>query len=319
MRKILKDESGESAVVVALMMTVILAMAALVLDIGMAYVEASSAQNAADAIVLSVGRYLPVSQNDNIKMNTIITEAKKYAEKNGLTNFKAEDLSFEKLANGKYSSLSVNVEKVSITRLAKIIGVEDITITKSASVSTVPTGAVSGAAPVGLTEEVYDAAIASGHTNHLTLKVGGGDGVNGFYGLIVLDGSNGNANVLEKWLKYGYEGTNYVGQVLPVATGNKTSAVKSSVDFRMASCNHYVGYGGCTPEHYVKNCSRVMYIPVYRVNPDRTIIAIGFTAILLEGSDDQDEIQGSLINVNVSYFDKISDKDCGIYTFRLTE
>ncbi|MDD4476440.1 MAG: pilus assembly protein, partial [Eubacteriales bacterium] len=205
MWKFLKDESGESAVVVALSMTAILAMAALVLDIGMAYVEASSAQNAADAIALSVGRYLPVSQNDETKLNQIINEANKYAVKNGLTNFKAEDLVFEKVSNGKYRSLSVKVEKISETRLVKVIGVDDIKITKSASVSAVPTGSVSGAAPIGLTEEVYDAAIASGQTDHLTLKVGGGEGVNGFFGLIVLDGSNGNANVLEKWLKYGYE------------------------------------------------------------------------------------------------------------------
>lgn len=315
----LKDETGISAIITALVMTIILTAAALTIDIGSAYVEASNAQNAADAIALSIGRYLPVEEHDETKKTEIKNAAKEYAQKNGIYNFKTEDIIFSNLKNGKYTSVSVSVSKTSKTKLAGVIGVDNIDVKKDATVSAVPVGAVMGAVPIGITEDAYDYAVETGNTDHMVLKVGGGDGVNGFYGFIVLDDSNGNAMILEKWLKYGYPGVNYVGEILSVATGDKTSAARDGVEYRLSLCNHYVGYGGCKKEHFVETCPRIVFVLIYRFVDYRTVEVVGFAPFLLEPSEHDDEIQGSFVDINISYTDCIADKDFGTYTYRLTE
>ncbi|HBL83479.1 MAG: hypothetical protein A2Y17_10605 [Clostridiales bacterium GWF2_38_85] len=318
MKRLLKNESGASAIIVALVMTLILTASALALDIGAAYVEASNTQNAADAIALSVGRYLPVDENDSLKINIVLNAASEYAQKNEVENFYPENVIFGDVKDGKFTSVTISVSKTSETRLAKIIGVDNIEILKSATVSARPVGSITGAVPLGITEEAYNNVISTGE-DHVIIKVGGGDGDTGFYGFVVLDDSNGNAALLEKWLKYGYEGENYVGQSLPVATGNKTSAARDAVEYRLSLCNHYVGYGGCIIDHYVEDCPRVMYILIYSFTDSRTVQIVGFAPFLLEGSPSDDEIQGSFIYTNISYTDRISEKDFGIYTYRLTK
>ncbi|OGO89259.1 MAG: hypothetical protein A2Y15_09865 [Clostridiales bacterium GWF2_36_10] len=318
MGKFIKDETGISAIITALVMTIILTATALALDIGAAYVDASYAQNAADAIALSIGEYLPVEQNDQSSKTMILAAANEFALKNGVYDLKTEDVIFCGLEDGKYKSVSVSVKKTSVTKLAKIIGVDNIKITKSATVSSKPVGSIKGAVPIGITEDAYDTAMATGNTQHVILKVGGGDGVNGFYGFIVLDDSNGNAVVLEKWMKYGYEFENYVGEILPIATGDKTSVVRDGVNYRLSLCNHYVGYDGCKVAHYVEDCPRVVFVLIYRFVNTNTVEIVGFAPFILEPSNKDDEIQGSFLDINISYTEKITEKDCGTYTYRLT-
>lgn len=318
MRKSWKEESGSAIIIVAMALTVIMTAAALVLDIGAAYVDASDAQNAADAIALSVGSYLPIEQNDETAKNEMKCAANEYARKNEIYNFDINTITFGNLVNGKYNSVTICVTKVSTTKIAGIIGVENIILVKSATVSAKAVGAISGAVPIGITEEAFDTAISTGHTTHIVLKVGGGDGENGFYGFIVLDDSNGNAVLLEKWFKYGYEGTNYVGETHMIATGNKTSVARDGVAYRLSLCPHYAGYGGCTIEHFDESCSRIVYILIYKFVDYRTVEVVGFAPFLLEPSSKDDEIQGSFIDINISYADQLSEKNCGTFTYRLT-
>lgn len=317
--KHINDETGASALITALVLTIVLTAAAMTVDIGSAYIDSSEAQNSADAIALSVGRHLPVKDSDEIKKSSIISEAMGYAQKNGICDKKKVNIEFCGLKDGKYEALNVKVKKTYITKLAGIIGVDSIEVEKSATVSAKPAGKFSGAIPIGITEETYDYAIRTGNTENVVLKVGGGDGSNGFYGFVVLDDSSGNANILEKWMKYGYEGENYVGQQLPVATGNKTSVAMNGVEYRLSLCEHFIGYGGCNTEHYNQNCGRIVCVLVYRFIDDRVVEVVGFTPFLLEQSEQQDEIQGSFIDINISYSDSVSDKDFGTYTYRLTE
>jgi hypothetical protein len=318
MKRFFKDEKGASAIIIAFAMTFILAVSALVMDIGAAYVDASSAQNAADAIALSIGKYLPVEENDVSKKAIIINTAKEYALKNKVDGFDSDNLTFGDLSDGKYKSVSVTVTRVSITRLAGIIGVDNIEINKSASVSAVPAGTIRGAVPMGISEEAYDTAMETGQYEHVKLKVGGGGGENGFFGFLVLDDSNGNANVLEQWFKFGYPGTNSLGDTLRVATGNMTSVARNGVDYRLSQCNHYAGQGGCTPEHYDNDCSKVIYVLIYRMVDSKNVEVTGFAAFLLEESVTDDEILGTFLFKNTAYSDLVAEKDYGVYTYRLT-
>ena len=58
------SEDGDITVFVAFLITALLAISALVVDIGAAYVKLSEAQNAADAAVLAAGAFLPASKGD---------------------------------------------------------------------------------------------------------------------------------------------------------------------------------------------------------------------------------------------------------------
>lgn len=319
MLKFIKNETGVSAVLTALVMTVLLSFTALALDIGTAYVGASGSQNAADAIALSLGKYLPIAENDADVIALAKADACEYARKNHAENFSADNVVFNDLQDGKYRSLSVTVDKRCPTTFARIFGIDHVGVAKSATVSTVNVGAVSGAVPIGIVEQTYYDAVASGKTSHITLKVGGGEGDTGFYGFIVLDSSNGNAKLLEKWLNYGYDGTNYVGQFLPVATGNKTSAARNGVEYRLSLCSHYQGMGGCTTEHYVVGCPKIVYVLVYSFVESRTVEIVGFAPFLIEPSDKDDEIQGSFLNIVIPATEIISEKDFGLHTYRLTK
>ncbi|PKM62835.1 MAG: hypothetical protein CVU97_03315 [Firmicutes bacterium HGW-Firmicutes-21] len=318
MKRLFREEQGASAIIIAFAMTLILTVSALAIDIGAAYVEVSNAQNAADAIAMSVGMYLPVKQDDEQKKTLIINKAIEYSIKNKVDGFKASDVTFGDLKNGKYTSVTLSVSKISITRLAGIVGVDSINIVKTATVAAVPTGEINGAVPMGINEAAYNHVMETGENEHIRLKVGGGSGDTGFYGFLVLDDSNGNANVLEQWFKFGYPGANSVGEILPVATGNKTSVAKNGSTYRLSQCTHYAGQGGCTPEHYEEECPKIIRVLIYRMVDSRTVEVIGFAAFLLEYTSADDEIQGTFLGVNTGYTDKISDKDFGTYTYRLT-
>lgn len=310
-------EEGASAVIVAIMLSLLLGMASLTIDIGMTYTDASAIQNVADAVALSLGRFLPV-EDDEAAIAEIIALADEYAAKNGYFGLQAEDIVLGDLVSGRYGSLTINLSKTSPTYLAKIIGVEEITSRKSATISAVPAGSVTGCVPVGISASAYETAMATGITEHVVFKAGGGGGESGFFGYIVIDGSNGNAKALLDTFKYGHDGEVCVGDTYPVAKGNKASVAKKGVNYRMSLCTHFPEDGGCTYQHYVENCPRVMSFMIYEFIDSTTVKVNGFSAFILEHSENEDEIQGSFINLNVPYTSYTSDIDGGIYTYKLT-
>jgi hypothetical protein len=180
-----------------------------------------------------------------------------------------------------------------------------------------PAGSVFGGVPIGITGDAYRNAVSAGQTEHIIFKSGGGSGENGFFGFVVLDGSNGNAAAMADAMKYGYQGEVSINDTIPVATGNMTSVVQQAVEYRMSLCTHYTEYGGCTAGRFVEGCPRIMYLMIYEFIDTRTVRLTGFAGIILERSQNADEIQGSLVSLNVSYTTYTSDSDCGLYTFRL--
>jgi Flp pilus assembly protein TadG len=57
--KHIKDESGASAIIVALMLVVLLGAAALAMDLGSAYSTGAKVQNTCDAAALAAAKELP--------------------------------------------------------------------------------------------------------------------------------------------------------------------------------------------------------------------------------------------------------------------
>ncbi|MDD4689586.1 MAG: Tad domain-containing protein [Eubacteriales bacterium] len=318
MRGFLKNEDGAVVVIIALVMTVLMAMAALTIDIGYAYVVASETQNTADAACLSVYEFLPVGIWDTKCKNQIIERIIEYGKKNGVDNIESNDIIFGNDRDGYYYSVSVYVNKEVETNLARVIGVENIKVKKKATASALPAGGVIGAVPIGVNKGTFENS--KGSNDSVTLKFGGGDGVNGYYGYMVLDGANGNSYILEKWLKYGYPGENYVGQVLPTASGNKASVAKDGVQYRMSLCTHYKTDGGCTKQHYVESCPRIMNVLIYDLIDSDKVKIIGFAPFILEYADEADVIKGAYLKMPVQQNNgTVGDEDFGGYVLKLTE
>jgi Flp pilus assembly protein TadG len=313
----LAAEEGASTVITAIILSFLLAMASLTIDIGMTYADASAIQNVADAVALSLGQCLPVEDNA-AAIAGVVALADEYAAKNGYTGLTAEDIILGGLVEDRYRSLTINLSKTSPTYLAKIIGVKEITSRKSATVSAVPAGSLVGCVPVGISAQSYQTAMATGIKEHVVFKAGGGGGENGFFGYIVIDGSNGNAKALLDTFKYGYDGEVCVGDIYPIAKGNKASVAKEGVNYRMSLCTHFPGDGGCNYLHYVEDCPRVMTFMIYDFVDSNTVRVKGFSAFVLEYSENEDEIQGSFIELNVAHSSYTSDIEGGIYTYRLT-
>lgn len=311
-----EKEDGQITIIVALIITTLIAVTALVVDLGTAYIQTSHAQNAADAVALSAGKQLPIPETNTVGVEALKNTAIEYAKKNGF-DITPDDIQLT-LQNGLYNKLTVRIHTVAETKLAAVIGISHINVSRSASVSLSPAGRITGAVPIGITEETFQNAIDTGQTQHLTLKYGGGDGVNGFFGFVVLDKSNGNANILLNWMQYGYPGENYVGELLPTATGNKVSAADQGFTYRYQHCTHFLGMGGCNINHYVEDCPRIVKVLVYYQNNRDEVEVKGFAPFILESTSNDGEVVGSYVKMQMPPLGQESTKDCGSYNIHLS-
>ncbi|MEA4831296.1 MAG: pilus assembly protein TadG-related protein [Oscillospiraceae bacterium] len=289
----MSSEKGDMTIMMAFLVTSLLIVSAFTVDIGAAYVKIAEAQNALDAAALAAGQLLPVSESDSSAIEEVYNTANSYLQKNGFNDFSEDDVCFSG-SGGYYTSLTISTAATAKTYFSTIIGISQISSEKSASVGTYATGRVSGAVPFGI-----DANAFTFEQGYAVPKAGGGGGENGVFGYIALDGTSTNANAVKGWIANGFDGENYVGQILPLATGNMASAVKSAIPERINSCTHFEGDGGCNASHFVFGCPRVVIVPVYETIDTRTIRIIGFTAFILEGCTNQAEVYGTYVRANI--------------------
>ena len=329
MRKLVRsfytDEEGAIAVIVALSMTVFMIFSAFVLDFGVAYSKASDIQNAADAATLAAGQLLPVNPDDVSAVTEVKNTAILYAEKNGAEALPAQDITLGDLVDGKYTSVRVLIPCVVESFFAKTVGINSFTVSRSAKAKITPTTQITGAAPLGVEYSQLMNAIASNNTEHIHLKYGGGDGTEGSYGAIDLDGvKGGGACDFNSWLEYGYNGVIKVGEdLLPVEKGNMAGPTASAVSERYDACTHFQSQGGCTAEHYVLSCPRVLKVLVIEKVGASYVKVRGFAAFVLEGVGRNGEVLGSYIKYfesgNIANDESSGMDDFGMYNLGLSE
>lgn len=322
--KIKADESGVITVIVALSMSVIMIFSAFVTDFGLAYLKASDIQNAADAASLAAGQMLPVDSDDDVAIAAVKSTAITYAQKNGVENLLEEDVTLADPVGDKYTSIRVNVPCTVESFFAKTVGINSFSFTKSATVRAAPCTQASGVAPLGVDYIQLTEAIANNNTQHIYLKYGGGDGTEGSYGAIDLDGVvGGGANDFTTWLEFGYAGTIEVGEDLfPVEKGNMADPTTSAVSARYYGCTHFQDQGGCTAEHYDLDCPRILKILVIEKIGSSYVKVKGFAAFVLEGVGENGEVLGSYIkyieNGNATNDDVWDTADFGMYSLSLS-
>jgi len=210
----------------------------------------------------------------------------------------AQEVTLEDLVNGKYTSVRVNIPCVVALSFAKVVGIDTITISRSAKTSITPTTQISGAAPLAVEMSQLSSAIANNNTEHIYLKYGAGDGTEGSYGAIDLDGvQGGGASDFSNWLQFGYNGIIKIGEdLLPVEKGNMSGPTASAVTQRYNACTHFQDEGGCTAEHYDPSCPRMLKILVVEKVGSTNVKVKGFAVFVLEGeADTNGEVLGSYI------------------------
>lgn len=327
--KFSKNENGAAAVFFALAFVTLLLVASLVLDFGNVYIQAGKMQNTADSAALAAVTALPCKHNDTGKIELCKALAIQYAAKNGMviTN---DNITISTNANNVYTTVKVQVGQSVPMMLTPLAGLTHKDITRSATASVSCVTALTGAAPLSVTKTVYEYAKANNMLEHLTLKFDGGEGVAGSYGAIDLDALvGGGAQDYANWLAYGFPGTLSVGDVLPTENGNMAGPTFDAYLFRYNSCTHFPGQGGCTVDHYVSTCQRIVTVPVITYISSHVVKVEGFSSFLLEGStgnQNKGEVFGSYLtdvqlhNTSTNDYNIVGGEyDFGIYNRYLSQ
>lgn len=280
-----RSEQGATSVIIALSLTALLGLAALVVDMGVAYIKTAETQTAADAAVMAAGLMLPVGKDDTARRAAMEQTVREYLVKNGVKAETAAEVTFAQEQDGYYHAVGVNVPATSETGFAKIFGIREVTFTRGAEARTIPCTTLSDAVPLSVQEETLQEIIAQGNISHVVLKYGKNTGevVNGAFGAVDLDGvKGGGANDYYSWLYGGYQGKLHIGDVLPIESGNMAGPTLAGIRLRYEACTHYRTTGGCTAEHYVAGCPRVMKVPVVVYVSNKEVKLVGFAAFVLE-------------------------------------
>lgn len=291
--KLLKDESGNVAVLVALMMVVLLGSTALVTDVGVEFAAKQKLWNALDAGALS-----GVEEIFN-GASAARSTAYQYVQNNG----------------GSVNSISVNTATETITLngqqnvplyFARVLGYKsaNIAIQVQAQAGTLVSG--TGFAPIAVVEQNF----AYGQT--YTLSVGAGqngsgsdgssedgssqeqndgssqdttDGSNdnqeygsGNYGFLALGGTG--AQQFSQNLMSGYSGVLSVGEQVQTEPGDMSGPVSQAVSYRLQQGE------GWTFATASNGCPRVILLPVVNtlnVNGRSSVTIVGFAAFYLDG------------------------------------
>lgn len=193
--KKLDSESGQSAVLFALLLVTVLGFTALTVDVGRVYLAKAEMQNAADSAALAAAHDLP-------NAGTAVNTARQYAAKNG-----ADSSTVTTPYNGNQNKVEVACTKTVPFTFARVLGFTEQNV--SARAVAASSGGVGA----------FGYAVFSGDPNFQLAMYGGDDTIGGGVhanGSIILTGDNHNiAGVLEAQSKIEiYGGYEYIGGVV---------------------------------------------------------------------------------------------------------
>jgi hypothetical protein len=190
-----KKDSGQTAVVTVIFITVLLGMAAAVLDVGHWYRDDRRLQATMDAAALAGAQALP---DDPGQANAL---AEEYAEKNG-GGLDGIEITTTTIAA---DTIEVTGSRPSDGVFTRLFGIDSVTVNATAKARTGILSTAHWAAPVAVDEQhPYLQGKRWGEETELELdKVGPGA-----YRLMNIDGSHGGTNphVLGDWIRSGYDG-----------------------------------------------------------------------------------------------------------------
>jgi hypothetical protein len=190
-----RNDLGQTAVLTILFLTVLLGMAAAVLDVGAWYRADRDVQATVDAAALAGAQALPEDPGEAEAL------ASTYADKNG-GGLDDVEISTTLVAN---DTIEVEGSQPAEGFFTRLVGIDSVTVSATAKARTGVLGSARWASPVAVDEQhPYLQGKRWGEETTLELdKVGPGA-----YRLINIDGSHGGTNphVLGDWIRSGYDG-----------------------------------------------------------------------------------------------------------------
>ncbi|MBP2651368.1 MAG: Protein of unknown function rane [Firmicutes bacterium] len=262
----LRNQKGATAVLVALSVIVICGMAALVMDVGLLYVNKYQLANAADSAALAGAQDLPGNY----------TQAKADANTYANLNGKKGDIVQVTVANDN-TSVTVTISRKVPLFFANIWNesMANVTATTTAQVKTFSGGNI-GIVPFGIVKQ----NLVFGKT--YKLKVGAGSGFDGNFQALALGGTG--ASVYLYNLKYGYKGTFHIGDWISTETGNISGPTSQGIAYRINLDPT------ATFDTVQNNSGRIVVSPIidsFAVNGSSNVQVVGFAAFFLEGNANQ--------------------------------
>lgn len=274
---IVKNEKGVVSVFLAFAMVAIMGFTALVIDVGLLFVERNKLVNALDSASLAGAQELPTKP---LKAREI---AENIAKVNGVPS---DNINI--LLNTNNTEIMIEGYKEVDYLFADILGIDKGSVAANS-------GAIIGSASViynGARPLVVEKQILT-YGAQVVLKEDSGDGISGNYGVVAL-GATGSKN-FESNLIYGYEGRLKIGDVIYTETGNMSGATYNGV-------KHVVSTDpSATFDSYERDSSRIWTIPVIdslEVKGRKPVTIVGFAAFFVEGvkkKSGQTEIKGRFI------------------------
>jgi hypothetical protein len=213
MKDLLGNQRGSVTIITVAALTMLLGFAALVIDVGLLYLNRVELVNMVDAAALAGVQDLP---DDTIQAEA---SSRSYATLNG----HPDDHVQVAIPSNKAIAVS-SVRTVELT-FAKILGMSTAQVRAKAAASLKPISGVMGVVPFGIVKQDF----VYGQT--YDLKVGAGDGYTGNYDALAL-GGDGSRTYADN-IKYGYDARLSVGQWVSTETGNMSGGTTEGVNYRI--------------------------------------------------------------------------------------
>lgn len=238
--KFLKEERGSSLVLVGLAFMGLVLMTGLVLDAGVLYMEKRNLQKTANAAALSGAQELTTDEESVQKIVNDIVEY--HEEKNSLekTNIQLND------------RLDVYMTKNVALTFSSLFGKDSTEVKVRAAAHLANMGKASGAAPLGI-----DDSVSLEYYKEYKLKVDQTESEQGYFGILALGGPG--AATYEDNLRYGYQDSLKLGDVIDTQTGNIAGKTRQVIQEKMKDNCNYTPGGSID-----RDCKRVLLIPVYK-------------------------------------------------------
>lgn len=244
----------------------LIGMTALVVDVGLLYLNRFQVANAADAAALAGAQELPG------RPELAVSTAVNYAAANKRSG-DSQDTVQPVLSNGN-TALTVTIRRNVPLFFARVLGKAVSTVQASATAEVATFGGgETGIVPFGVAKQTFE------YGRTYTLKLGGGSGYHGNFQALSLGGRG--ASVYLHNIKYGYKGTFNIGDWILTETGNMSGPTTSGVSYRISQDP------SATFDTVQADSARIIVVPVLdslNVSGRSEVLIVGFAAFFLEGS-----------------------------------
>lgn len=222
--KMYTQEDGIGIVWFALSSVIIAFIAGMVIDGGRLYMTKAQLRKAADAAVLSGAQELETS---NSSVQDVVNEI--------LIDHNEQD-SLEKLLirPNNEPTITITLKRSIPLSFMSIFGFNSTPVSVTSTAEINPMAKTSGTVPFGISRDTQFV-----FNKEYTLKVDSGDSTAGNFGILALAGVGGR--LYEDALKYGYDQSLEVGEIVDTQTGNIQQKTVAGVNYRIAESPYTTG------------------------------------------------------------------------------